>query len=407
MNIDAHSKSLHLSYCLNVHPGETWQENYTAIATHACAVRDRLNVSTPFGLGLRLSHRAAEELSQPVRRRAFADWMKDQNLYTFTINGFPYGDFHGQPVKAQVYEPDWTTTERRDYTLQLIELLAALLPEEQEGSISTVPLGFAAKLTAPEKLKQTARHLAECALACHRLYEETGRLIHLGLEPEPACRLETTTQLIEYMEDYLLRDGAQHIGDALGCTRETAEAIVRRHVGVCLDTCHVALQFEDPVAVLRQYQDHGIRLSKIQISAALSCQNTAAARAALGEFDEPVYLHQVRTRTDDGAVDGWTDLPEGLAALAARSKYDPVRVHFHVPLYWQGTPADEAQLQSTTGTLSPEFWAALRAGVCSHLEIETYTFDVLPPSLRTSGIEAHIEQEYRWVLDRLGSGQSD
>lgn len=407
MKLGADSKSPHLTYCLNVHPGETWAENFAAIRTHACAVRDRLDGMTPFGLGLRIGHRAALELSQPARRRAFVDWMKDENIYAFTINGFPYGDFHGRRVKEQVYEPDWSTIERRDYTLQLIDILAVLLPDQQEGSISTVPLGYAAKLNSADKLTQAASHLAECALTCHRLYEQTGRCIHVGLEPEPTCRLETTPQLIDYFETYLWRDGLNYILAALGCTNETAELILRRHIGVCLDTCHVALQFEEPAAMLREYNRHGIRLSKIQLSAALSCQNSVAARAALTEFNEPVYLHQVRTKTPDGAVDGWTDLPEGLAALTGHPSDAPVRVHFHVPLYWQGAPGDPDQLQSTTGTLSAEFWAALRAGVCPHLEIETYTFDVLPASLRTCAIETHIEREYRWVIERLGAMTSD
>jgi len=51
---------------------------------------------------------------------------------------------------------------------------------------------------------------------------------------------------------------------------------MRCHLGVCLDTCHSALQFEDPLESLRAYRDEGIRISKIQLSAALGC--TGAAR---------------------------------------------------------------------------------------------------------------------------------
>lgn len=391
--------SSHLTYCLNVHPGETWAEQFAAIRTHAVGVRDRVSGTAPFGLGLRISAQAAETLQDSAARAELKTVLCEQRLYVFTINGFPYGRFHGGRVKEQVYLPDWRDPARREYTLNLARLLAELLEEGTSGSISTVPCAYktfarneADQHTMAEELALTVKGLAD-------LMRTTGREIHLGLEPEPACLIETTDDFLSFYKTYLLGTGRTVLMDRMSIAADEAEQLLRRHLGVCLDTCHAALQFEEPGECWDRYEAEGVRVSKIQLSAALEVTNTEEARTALRPFDEPVYLHQTRARTGDGTVLAWPDLPDALAALPHRPDTETVRIHFHVPLHWAGT----APLRTTGVLLDESFWARLRAGACDHLEIETYTYDVLPDSLKSATIEDSIAQEWAWVMGRLDS----
>jgi hypothetical protein len=404
MKLPAHGPTTaHLTYCLNIHPGETWAENLAAIRQHTLRVAQNLRPQhaaqghTPIGVGLRLSADAAAALHGDREvRQYFPVFLRENGLYVFTINGFPFGRFHGGQVKERVYLPDWRSAARREYTLQLIDILAGILPAGMDGSISTVPGGFRPLMQSENDIRLMVGHLMDCVLHCARVEAETGREIHLGLEPEPACYLETTAEVIHFFEAYLLPFGGAMLAAKTGTGREMAESLIRRHLGVCLDTCHAALQFEDPDKNIDRYQNAGIRLSKIQISAALSTPNHAAGRGALQSFIEPVYLHQVRVN-QGGDSAGWVDLPEALPALLEYPELAEVRVHFHVPLFWDGTPP----LQTTAATMTPAFWQKIRAGVCPHLEIETYTFDVLPPAMRSGPVETHILREYAWVLAHL------
>jgi hypothetical protein len=388
---------LHLTYCLNVHPGETWAENLAAIQTEALAVRDRVSPDRLFGLGLRLSRTAVGTLSHPKTLEAFRRWLSDNRLYAFTINGFPYGTFHGKPVKADVYRPDWSTPERREYTVLLAEVLAALLPEGADGSISTEPLTYKPWFPADHQLDRFAVNLADTVADLHRLQERTGKEIHLGLEPEPDCALETTSEVIAFFEGPLARAGVPRLATTLGCSKKAAEAIVRQHLGVCFDTCHLALQFEPLGASLNRLVRHGIRISKVQLSSALEAHPTEAALKQLADFSDPVYLHQVKVlNTAGGTLSGIHDLP--LALASPTSAADTLwRVHFHVPLYFTGY----GELRSTSRALDADFWEHLLRLPLSHLEIETYTFHVLPPALREGGVAHSIAREFEWVLPRL------
>ena len=394
-----HKPPLHLTYCLNIHPGESWAENFAAIREKAVEVKARVSADQWFGLGLRLSAQAAFELADPDKRAEALDFFGQHQLYPFTVNAFPYGRFHQGPVKENVYAPDWRTQERRDYTIQTADVLAAMLPEALEGSISTVPCSFKPWITTEEEKIAITDNLAACVAYLAALRDDTGRTIHLGLEPEPDCFLETTAETISFFENYLFRRGAQEVARILGMYRDDAEQLMRRHVGVCFDTCHVALQFEDLTESLRAYRTAGIRISKVQLSAALRAKSNPESWEALRAFVEPVYLHQVKGRTDAGTRFAWYDLPPALDELADFPEIKDLRVHFHVPLF----SAPQGLIGSTADTLTPEFFHELRSGICPHLEIETYTFDVLPPELHPGDIVRSIAREYSWVLERLGA----
>ena len=291
---------IHLMYCLNVHSGESWQEVFAGIRVKALAVRERVAFGKPFALGLRLGAAAAQELARPEPLAEFKNFLQEHDLYVTAINGFPYGRFHGVGVKEQVYRPDWTTDERLEYTLLLARLLAELLPSGAAGSISTVPVSFRTWVQDDSARQAVRSRLLALGRELGRLYDSTGRRIHVGLEPEPACCLETTEETVAFFNELF------RAAPALGFD----ENVLRRHLGVCLDTCHLAVGFEDPAAALDRFKAEGLRISRIQLSAAPKVQGWEQAEEALSKFDEPTYLHQVTARFPDGTLKKWTDLPE-------------------------------------------------------------------------------------------------
>jgi hypothetical protein len=129
----------------------------------------------------------------------------------------------------------------------------------------------------------------------------------------------------------------------------------------------------------------GIRVGKAQLSSALIVP--AEAHEQLRAFADPIYLHQVSER---GSKRTWPDLPEALADDGSGEEW---RVHFHVPIFVERYGA----LRSTQEHLE----RCIRRVRTSHLEIETYTWDVLPPDLKASSVDS-IAREYEWVLDVLG-----
>lgn len=378
----------HLTYCLNIHRGETWDDHFAAIRTHALAVRDQLtgtDPDAPFGLGLRLGVHAAAELHASLALRDdFKAFLAAENAYPFTVNAFPFGTFHGTRVKENVYAPDWRSAERVTYTNQVADILADWLPDGTTGSISTVPCSFKPWIKTDDDVAALAARITETAHHLERLEQERGVYIHLGLEPEPACYLERTDEFITFYNDHLLRHD----------TSPEHEALIRRYVGVNFDCCHVALQYEDLTEALDTYIREGVLLSKIHLSAALHLDGNDSA--PLASFDEPVYLHQVKARRPDSTLQEFTDLPDALAADL--SDAESMRCHFHVPLFWPGNPGG---LGTTRDALTSAFLQRLRDGACEHLEIETYTFDVLPPELQKDDVVDSIVEEYRWVLSQL------
>jgi sugar phosphate isomerase/epimerase len=388
----------HLTYCTNIHPGESWEEVFQVVRTHVLAVKARVAQDSPFGIGLRLSARAARTLLEPARLEEFRGFLSAQQLYVFTINGFPYGPFHGQPVKAAVYRPDWSETERARYTTDLAQLLAVLLPEGVAGSISTVPGGFKADITGPEYVARVATQVLEQAIQLHQLHQQSGREIALALEPEPGCLLETTDETVLFFEQHLWSEQARRwVAERARVSQERAELLIRRHVGVCLDTCHAAIEFEDPDQTLDRLQAAGIRIPKIQASTGLRLpEPSPEALQALQAYDEPVYLHQTVAQTRSGELLRFVDLPDALASREARAALE-WRVHFHVPLYH----TELGLFTNTQAFLARVLERQRRAALTSAIEVETYTWDVLPPAQRTQTLVSSIARELDWVMGRL------
>jgi hypothetical protein len=389
-------QQFHLTYCLNIHPGETWSDQRTAIERWATEVKSRVAPDRPFGLGLRLSRRAADDMSDPRLRQEVRRWLEGVGCYAFTVNAFPYGTFHGRAVKEAVYAPDWRTPERLNYTIRVAEILADLLPAGVAGSISTVPGSYRAWIESEDAERAVARGLADAAWVLDEIERKTGRMIALALEPEPDCLLETTGDCVRFWSEILLLEGMQRLWDRSG-SFERAESCLRRHIGVCVDTCHLAIQFESPETAVASLAAAGIAIPKVQLSAALRGAVTPDTVRRLGVFVDGVYLHQTRIRRGDGSVERWPDLTAACLASLLPDPGSEVRSHFHVPLHFES----DGDLESTASDLTPGLFRAVANAGCRHLEIETYTYDVLPEALRAPTIVESIVREYRTVLGRL------
>lgn len=393
--------SVHLTYCSNIHPGETWAEVRAQIGAHLPKIKAQLSPDGPFGIGLRLSAVAAEALSDPAALAEFKAFLADEDLYVFTINGFPYGAFHGTPVKERVYLPDWRHEARLAYSNRLADLLAELLPDDPalDGSISTVPGAFKPEIAGRADVAAMAELLVRHAAHLAALRERTGRTISLELEPEPCCYIETIDEAVAFFRDHLFSaDAVARMTALTGLGQDAAVSALRRHLGLCLDLCHAAVEFEDADTALAKLRDAGIRIGKMQISAGLRFARVDDATIdLLRPFNDAVYLHQVVERNGAGLT-RYLDLPEAFAASEGKSGDREWRVHFHVPIF-----LDDLGRFSTTQDFIREMLDRQRsAPVTQHLEVETYTWDVLPPEYRNVDVDAAIVRELQWVCGQLG-----
>jgi sugar phosphate isomerase/epimerase len=392
---------VHLTYCSNIHPGESWAEVRANVERHMLAVRERVHPAGDFGLGLRLSARAAAELSAPAVLAEFRAFLARHRLYVFTLNGFPYGSFHGQRVKEGVYLPDWRDPERLRYTDQLADLLAALLPADPalEGSVSSVPGAFKPALGGTGDVALMVEHLLRHVAHLVGLRARTGRVVTLALEPEPHCFLETIAELVEFFAHELHGPAAvRRLMHLTALDRDAAARALHEHLGVCLDLCHAAVEFEAPAEGIRRLAEAGIRVLKMQISAGLHLPTLdAPALQALRRFDDAVYLHQVVQRGPGGGLARFADLPAALAALPADTQGLEWRVHFHVPIFLERL----APFLSTQSFIREVLALHRVQPVSAHLEVETYTWEVLPEPHRHGAVDEAVARELDWVRTEL------
>jgi len=390
----------HLTYCTNIHPGESWPEVRSNLERYLLSVKGQLAPGGPFGVGLRLSALAAGALAEPATLTEFKDFLERNQLYVFTLNGFPYGPFHGEPVKDKAYLPDWQQEERLRYTNLLADLLAELLPEgsDLEGSISTVPGAFKPNADTPDKVMRITDILLRQVAHLVQLRSRTGRTIGLALEPEPCCFLETVEETIAYFREWLHSDAAvQRLMHLTGLPRANAREALHRHIGVCLDLCHAAVEFEDAAGCLQQLRDAEVRVHKMQLSSGLRVPSVdRRTEALLRPFDDRVYLHQVVERTADGLT-RYVDLADAFATLPEQRGEREWRVHCHVPVFLE----DMGQFASTQSFIRDALAAHRENPITAHLEAETYTWSVLSQQYRGSSVDHAIARELSWLREHL------
>jgi len=392
----------HLTYCTNIHPGESWDEVRVALREYLPQVAKRAGAGRPFGVGLRLSARAAEQLDRDERAFSELEAVLDEaEAYVPTLNGFPYGEFHRGAVKEAVYLPDWHERARVDYTICLARLAARLAQARpdapREVSISTVPGCFRQALL-PGSLQRFGAHLREVAVFLARLENETGIRVTLGLEPEPACLLETTEEGVRFLAAHVYEgQGVDFDASRLGVAPEQLRAFARRYIGLCLDACHAAVGFESPSELVTLLRREQVLVTKMQVTSALSLDAaTPELLRELARFDDGIYLHQVSVRTPEG-VRRFVDLPQALSSPDLLGH--PWRIHFHVPV--------SEQKIGMLGTTRPFLEALLAAQreqqLTRQLEVETYTYDALPAALRQTPVAEMIAAELAWTRNELGA----
>lgn len=405
-----------LGYCTNVHPGTRLQEVQDNLLKHAGAVKDRVSPDQPMPIGLWLSARAAQELiGDPGAFEGFRDFLRLHGLAPFTFNAFPWGDFHGlrspraarassrarglgvlganpastppspvaAPVKHRVYRPDWSEFERLEYTVAIAAIAADLVEPGREVSISTLPVcwGLPAPGEEPCDLGAAANSLRILARHLARIEQDTGRLIHVDLEPEPGCYLDRASDVSAFFENHILRRGNEHV--------------MRRHLRICHDICHAAVMFEDQEDALAHYARAGITVGKVQISSAIDADFDAVSvdghptlLAELRAFAEDRYLHQTTVRQPQRGTRFFEDLPDALTS-AGDNPSGRWRTHFHVPIFAHRL----GRLATTADQIAPAIHAAFRLHGVRHFEVETYAWDVLPEHLRLPTLAEGLARE--------------
>ncbi|MGY8770140.1 MAG: metabolite traffic protein EboE [Pirellulales bacterium] len=381
-----------IGYCTNVHAGATLEQTRANLQEHAVRVRQLVSADQPIGVGLWLSAEAARSLRSTENGVAqFRSWLSENQLMPYTLNGFPYGDFHQKVVKLEVYKPTWMDRQRLDYTLDLVAILDGLLPPGDEGSISTVPITWGQPEVESEKLEAAAAHLRELANHLETLDKESGRLIYLCIEPEPGCVIDTTDDMIEFFHKYLLN-------------QDDAE-MMARYIRVCHDVCHAAVMFEDQTTVLEKYAAAGIAVGKVQVSSAIEVdfgsmdsEQKSAAIQRLSQFAEDKYMHQTSTRNPAGETVLHYDLPDLLKLAEAGEYLDCMwRIHFHMPIYLQ----EFGELKTTQSHIIDLLNAGELIQSIRHWEVETYAWGVLPAELQHEHLSDGIAKEICWLKDQL------
>jgi sugar phosphate isomerase/epimerase len=385
----------HLTYCTNVHPGERLPEVLVNIERYVAEVKALVSPSAPFAAGLWLAHDAAVAL-EAGRLSELIEALARHDLYVPTLNGFPFGAFHGTRVKENVYVPDWRDPRRREHSVRLARILAQLLPKGVRGSISTLPGGFKPSLRSEDDHARVADALLAYVADLHAVERDTGKHIMLGLEPEPCCMLETIAETVAFFSTHLQKESAvATVAHLTGTTRAEAERLIRRHLGVCLDACHAAVEFEDARATVAALRKAEIPIAKVQLSVGLVVPSVdAAAREALAEYAEDVYLHQVVARRGD-QLERFVDLPDALRAEPVAG--EQWRIHFHVPVFAERM----GMFESTQSFLVELLREHAREPLSDHLEVETYTWGVLPEALRSTSLAHSIERELSFCMSTL------
>jgi len=391
----------HLAYSTLVHPGDTWAEMRDSLRTYAPAVKARVSPAAPYAVSLRLSGASAETLTNDsAERAALRAWLDEQDMYVYTVNAFPHGPFKGRTVMEDVYEPDWSTEDRVRYTCQVADILAEISPAHVSPSIQSSPLAFRPTVTSPADRAVLTANVLRVVAHLVDLERRTGRRVKLALEPEPACLLETTTETVEWFRrDVWSAAGTATLARLTGLPVSEVVGAVRRHLGIVFDICHQSVQFEDIAASLRSLAAAGVPVFKLQAAAALRVPRVDhAAVQALETFTDTIYLSQT-TELRDGRLTRFLHLADAIAAW----KDDPSgadrewRTHFHVPIFLD----DLDGLSTTQEGIRAALDVHATTPVSDHLEIETYTWDVLPAHLKDGDIVEYVARELDWIRDEL------
>lgn len=390
----------HLTYSTLVHPGDTWDEMWDSLKTYVPQVKARVCPNDPFGVSLRLSAASAGHLiNTPDDRRELKAFLDDNDMYLYTVNAFPYGPFKNQVIKEQVYEPDWSTEERTQYTMNVADIIAEVSPEGVSPSIQSPPLGFKPNAVKPGVVEAYTTNVRRLAAHLAKIEERTGKTVTLGLEPEPYCYLETTEETIEFFQNKLRAEPSlDALAKDLNISSTDARAVMCKHIGTVYDICHQAVEFEDISASLQALVDAEVAVVKLQEAAAVMVPEvTQETVDALKTYADSVYLTQTVEKRDgkltrflnlEDAFEAWEKDPGG---------HREWRTHFHVPVFLE----DLGPFKTTRFAIEEALAFHKANPLSDQLEIETYTWDVLPEHLKTGDIVDYVTMELEWVQEQL------
>lgn len=379
-----------LGYCSNIHPGEEWEEHFSEIQKCVPLVKACVCPNDSFGLGLRIANKASLDLiNHPEKIQALKNWLQKEDIFVYTLNGFPYGGFHHSRVKDEVHRPDWTTDDRLAYTKRLAEILVQILPDSlSTAGISTSPLSYKfwwSTAEMPEAFRSSTANMVALALFLNDLKLKTGKSIHIDIEPEPDGLLGNHQEFVNWYENELINQHAE------------IESILREHVQICFDVCHYGVSFDAIEASLLELTSKRIGIGKIQISSALKVDlssSFAEKVETLKKYREPIYLHQVRALNQANNIVAFDDLDIAFEQL--NSSFQEARVHFHVPIFLE----NYENIGSTQAEIVKSLAYQKLHRVTQQLEIETYTWGVLPKDFQKP-IEESIAREMEWVLKQI------
>ena len=389
----------HLTYSTLVHPADTWEQLWDSLKRYLPAVKRRVSPDAPFGVCLRLSSNSADTLTrEPEELSRLKSFLADNDMYVFTANAFPYGAFKGERVKEQVYEPDWRSDARATYTMRVADVLSALAPPDIQPSIQSPPLGYKPRVTGPDVVESYTRQLHIVAAYLADLEADTGRTVTLAVEPEPSCYIELTSELIDYFTNHLYSNASvKALSGQTGRSEANCDLILHKHLGAVYDICHQAVEYENIAESLESLRKAGVPVLKLQPASALRIPKvTKEVIEALRAFDDPIYLHQT-IELYQGRLSHFLDLPAALAAWQRNPVPCEWRIHFHVPIF-----LEEMNLFKTTRQAIEQALKVHQANPLSaHIEIETYTWDVLPERFKTGDIVDYVVREIEWVREQL------
>lgn len=391
------TKAGYLTYCTNIHTGENWKDHFHELRKYVPKIKNSVAPDQDIGIGLRVSRQMQLDLQNKSTLKRFQSWFQENDLYVFTLNGFPYGNFHSDVIKEKVHAPDWTTPERQEYTLRLFDLLQKLLPDHlSDGGISTSPLGY--RHQYPEgpprqkTIEKATQQIIKVAEHLDNIYQTSGQLLHLDLEPEPDGIIEDGKEFLQWYLTVLLPAAERHFAKKSKNAEESAR-IIRRHICLCYDVCHMAVAYENQPDLIDQLKKNNIAIGKIQLSSAIKIP-AGNSPEGLRAFVEDQYLHQAVLRTGSGQLLKYKDLDEALDhPWPDQAEW---RVHYHVPIFTK----KYHQLDSTQDFIDEILGIHIESSLSNHLEIETYTWEVLPDDLQLP-LEESIIREYQFILNKI------
>jgi len=389
----------HLTYSTLVHPGDNWQQMWASLTTYVPQVKARIAHNQRFGVSLRLSADSANTLANSaVERDKLKKFLGDNDMYLYTVNAFPYGAFKGTIVKEQVYEPDWRSEERTRYTKNVADVLADVCPADIAPSIQSAPLGFKPRVTGDDVVASYTDHVLRVVAHLVELEARTGRTVQLALEPEPFCFLESTDETVDYFTHHLYSGAAaEKLAKLAHIPISEAHGALRRHLGIVFDICHQAVEYENIAESLQKLTDAGIPIFKLQEAAALRVPEVSQSIVdTLKRYAKTIYLTQTMEK-NNGKLNRFLNLDDAIAAFEKDPGPREWRIHIHVPVFLD----DLGQFRTTRFAIEEALRFHKAKPLSRQLEIETYTWDVLPENLKTGDIVEYVCRELDWVRGQL------